>query len=106
MIACKDCPMMECINRTALGGCGDFGQVAEPLLITSNHKTKVEFMTDWEQVRIQAAIAAMQGILSNNLVSRYKDGYTTRESYLEHGLVAKKAVAYATALIEELKKEK
>lgn len=48
--------------------------------------------TDWNRVRIEAAISAMQGIISKN------DEYTYRE-------IAVHAVGYAEALVEELKKQ-
>ena len=47
--------------------------------------------TDWNQVRIDAAISAMQGIISKN------DDYTYKE-------IAVHAVGYAEALVKELKK--
>lgn len=47
--------------------------------------------TDWNQVRVQASIGAMQGIISKN------DDYTYKE-------LAVHAVGYAEALVEELKK--
>lgn len=47
--------------------------------------------TDWNQVRIQAAIGAMQVILGKNNYDTYKD-------------IAAQAVEYADALIKELKK--
>lgn len=50
---------------------------------------------DWEQVRIQAAIAAMQGYIGGNSVLGMDDDE-----------IAKWAVKQADALIEELKKEK
>lgn len=58
-----------------------------------------------EQLRIQAAIAAMQGILANHLIIRYNDAYTIKESYLNEDSAARRAVGYADALIEELKKD-
>lgn len=48
--------------------------------------------TDWNQVRIEAAISAMQGIISKN------DDYTYKE-------IAVHAVGYAEALVKELKKQ-
>jgi hypothetical protein len=48
--------------------------------------------TDWNQVRIDAAISAMQGIISKN------DDYTYKE-------IAVHAVGYAEALVKELKKQ-
>jgi hypothetical protein len=47
--------------------------------------------TDWNQVRIDAAISAMQGIISKN------DDYTYKE-------IATQAVGCADALIKNLKK--
>lgn len=57
---------------------------------------------DWQQVRIQAAIAAMQAILGND--TRYKeavDSWEEDHSFLE--AVAKDACIYADELVEELK---
>lgn len=63
--------------------------------------------TNWEQVRIQAAIAAMQGILANKYIAgRFTDGYSTRETTMSEKRLSYESVAYADALIEELKKEK
>lgn len=50
--------------------------------------------TDWNQVRIQAAIAAMQALRSNTGYNQFSD--------VE---IAKYSVNYANALIKELKKE-
>lgn len=47
--------------------------------------------TDWNQVRVQASIGAMQAILSKNNYDTYRE-------------VALRAVSYANALIKELKK--
>jgi len=49
---------------------------------------------DWQQVRIQAAIAAMQGILSNQSSVVVRDEVVIRES-----------VSLADALVKELKGE-
>lgn len=46
---------------------------------------------DWNQVRVQASIGAMQGLLSKNNYDIYKD-------------IAVHAVGYADALVKELKK--
>lgn len=51
---------------------------------------------DWEQVRIQAAIAAMQGLCSNSAIMQKLDYYDRAEL----------AVGQADALIEELKKKR
>lgn len=51
------------------------------------------FLTnDWNQVRVQASIGAMQVILGKNNYDTYKD-------------IATQAVGYADALIKELKKQ-
>lgn len=49
---------------------------------------------DWQQVRIQAAIAAMQGILSNAALISLSDFVVKNES-----------VKFANALVERLKEE-
>lgn len=51
-------------------------------------------MTDWNQVRIQAAIAAMQAFISRN------------DCDLEDWEIATRAVLHANALIKELKNNK
>lgn len=62
---------------------------------------------DWEKARVQAAIAAMQGILSNRYINgSYSDGYCTKHTTISQNKVANEAIVYADALIEELKKEK
>lgn len=48
--------------------------------------------TDWNQVRVQASIGAMQVILGKNNYDTYKD-------------IAAQAVEYADALVIELKKQ-
>ena len=53
------------------------------------------FMIDWEQVRINAAISAMQGVLESG-----KLGMVLEAS---PDTVAKQAVRLTDALIEELK---
>lgn len=57
--------------------------------------SKLDFIetTDWKQVRIQAAIAAMQGICGSKMFWQYTEND-----------IAKKSVYYADELIEELKK--
>ena len=51
---------------------------------------------DWQQVRIQAAIAAMKGLLSN------PDDFTTNQS---PSGIAEKSVVFADLLVKELKGE-
>ena len=57
----------------------------------------INIYLDWQQIRIQAAIAAMQGIMSSISSERF----TLRIN--ENG-VAKASIEYADALIAELKK--
>ncbi len=62
---------------------------ADEIELLNNEKDK-----HWQDVRVRAAIAAMQGMLSNNTI------------ILEEGdTYPKIAVKYANALIEELKKK-
>ena len=59
-------------------------------MITNNKRT------DWNQVRINAAIAIMQGLMENGKVSDILDIFPCQE--------AKIAVKMADDLVEELKK--
>lgn len=56
-----------------------------------NVKEDKTLTTDWNQVRVQASIGAMQVLLGKNNYDTYKD-------------IAAQAVGYADALIKELKK--
>ena len=58
----------------------------------TDDKGNTSSMTDWNQVRVQASIGAMQVILSKNSYDTYKD-------------IAEHAVGYADALVKELKKQ-
>lgn len=55
-------------------------------------------MIDWEQVRIDAAISAMQGVLESGKLGMVLE--------VAPEVVARQAVRLADALIEELKGEK
>ena len=55
-------------------------------------------MVVWEQVRIDAAISAMQGVLESGKLDMVLE--------VSPDTVAKQAVRLANALIEKLKKEK
>ena len=85
---CKDCTM-DCPYRTSDG---------EKECELQNHI--IQLPDEWQGVRIQAAIAAMQGIISH-------EGYTTDR--LMKGFTRKQqieaAVNYANLLVEELKKK-
>lgn len=54
-------------------------------------------MTDWEQVRVDAAISAMQGILESGRLGELLE--------TAPDIVAKQSVRMADALIRELKGE-
>lgn len=63
--------------------------------------------TNWEQVRIQAAIAAMP--IADNIVDRlYSTNYHAYNGIKMHSIemFTEECVAIADALIKELKKEK
>ena len=68
----------------------DSSKKFENFLTKAKGKSKV----NWEQVRIQAAIAAMQGILSNASSISVKDEIVIHES-----------AKFADALVKELKGE-
>lgn len=58
----------------------------------------VEPEPDWIQIRIQASIAAMQGMLANHEIVRFYDDCALV-------VIAKSSVAQADSLITELKKK-
>lgn len=74
-------------------------------------KQELEFPEDrfdWQQVRIQAAIAAMQGMIvsdayANTEISNSYTGEKKRVKWDENK-IAKAAIAHADALVAELKK--
>ena len=90
---CKDCNSTLCSYRTSDGEMNCFYErhpdCALPIDMLSNN-----VYTDWEQVRIQASIAAMQGVM--NFFGSIDYNKET---------IAKLAVEQADALIEELKKK-
>lgn len=60
--------------------------------------------TDWRQVRIQAAIAAMQGIFANEKINQDVDKtFSSAEKVYEAQAII--AVSQADALVKELKGE-
>lgn len=63
------------------------------------------YTTDWQQVRIQAAIAAMQGMLSNDCSVQSVMDMSEKVHRLPSDILATMAVSQADALIEELKGE-
>ena len=72
----------------------EFGIVKKSLYLNG---TGFLFMIDWEQVRIDAAISAMQGVLESGKLGMVLEAAPE--------VVAKQAVRLADALIEELKGE-
>ena len=62
------------------------------------NENSVSTSTDWEQVRINAAIAAMQGILCSPIIPGVNPNPSKRE-------IADLAVLLADVLIEELRKQ-
>ena len=61
--------------------------------------------TDWQQVRIQAAIAAMQGMLSNDCSVQSVMDMSEKVHRLPSDILATMAVSQADALVKELKGE-
>lgn len=62
----------------------------------------------WQQVRIQAAIAAMQGMIVSDAYANIEiaNSYTGEKKRVkwDENKIAKAAIAHADALVEELKK--
>lgn len=57
---------------------------------------------DWQQVKIQAAIGAMQAMIANSSEIDYR-GISVYK--IDREEIAERAVEYARALVEELKKD-
>lgn len=60
---------------------------------------------DWQKVRIQAAIAAMQGMLSNDCSVQSVMDMSEKVHRLPSDILATMAVSQADALVKELKGE-
>lgn len=60
---------------------------------------------DWQQVRIQAAISAMQGMLSNYCSVQSVMDMSEEVHRLPSDILAAMAVSQADALVKELKEE-
>jgi len=58
---------------------------------------------DWQQVRIQAAIAAMQGLVSNEIHLNHADKVAEEKGINTSTFLAKCAIDIADALVAELK---
>lgn len=84
--------------KITLDMCDSYGNPIElkpeEVELIDNDKEATPPMTDWNQVRIQAAIAAMQAFISRN------------DCDLEDWEIATRAVLHANALIKELKNNK
>ena len=69
----------------------------------------VESEPDWHQIKIQASIAAMQGMItgshSNSSSCATIRGLAKREKLLISDVISKMAIEYADALVKELKKQ-
>ena len=93
--------------KIELDVCDSFGNPIElkPEDVELIHDVKEDNFpnTDWNQVRIQAAIAAMQGMISNSKYYCTSDNYgNTRKDNIDY--CARVATLYADELVEELKK--
>jgi hypothetical protein len=73
----------------------DYGQFAGPLKQST---------VDWQHYRIQASIAAMQGLVSNEIHLNHADKVAEEKGINTSTFLAKCAIDIADALIEELKK--
>ena len=104
---CKNCSDMNCPYRTtdAEKEC-EYSHVLghEPLTFEQMKELqKTQLQHDWDALRNQAAIAAMQGLINNTdllkeIAKKVDDSKMVRYN------VALNAIEYADALIEQLKK--
>ena len=82
--------------RVTLDKCDDYGNPIEvPFNDVELLKEPLNTI-DWQQIRIQASIEAMKGLISN------PDDFTTNQS---PSGIAKKSISFADALVKELKGE-
>ena len=82
--------------RVTLDKCDDYGNPIEVSFEDIELIKDSSSTIDWQQIRIQASIAAMKGLISN------PDDFTTNQS---PSGIAKKSVMFADALVKELKGE-
>ena len=82
--------------RVTLDKCDDYGNPIEVSFEDIELIKDSSITIDWQQVRIQAAIAVMKGLISN------PDDFTTNQS---PSGIAKKSVMFADAHVKELKGE-
>ena len=90
--------------RVTLDKCDDYGNPIEVSFEDIELIKDSSSNIDWQQIRIQAAIAAMQGILGNEKISQDVDK-TSSSAERVYEVQAIIAVSQADALIEELKGE-
>lgn len=76
------------------------------LILQERVEPKIEFMVNWEQARIDAAIGAMTAMLASPELMQVVTNPTNVVEKSFESRVAKLSREYADALIAELKKEK
>ena len=84
---CKDCNVVNCSWRTS-----DAEKECQ------FQSSIIQVPDEWHGVRIQAAIAAMQGALANCYLHSVNNN-------IPYSKIAKESVLYAYALIEQLRKK-
>lgn len=90
--------------RVTLDKCDDYGNPIEvPFNDVELLKEPLNTI-DWQQIRIQAAIAAMQGVISNEGLSNDIDKLS-KDVESVRKRTAKISIEYADALVKELKGE-
>lgn len=82
--------------RVTLDKCDDYGNPIEVSFEDIELIKDSSSNIDWQQIRIQSAIVAMKGLISN------PSDFTTNQS---PSGIAKKSVVFADALVKELKGE-
>ena len=100
----RDCHTGALLNRAEL----EFTDLEPigPLMLEKPLEPKIEFMINWEQARIDAAIGAMTAMLASpELMEVVTNPSNVVEKSFE-SRVAKLSAKYADALIAELKNNK
>lgn len=83
----------------------DLGPIG-PLMIEKPLEPKIEFMINWEQARIDAAIGAMTAMLASPALMEVVTNPSNVVEKSFESRVAKLSAEYADALIAELKNNK
>lgn len=81
--------------RVTLDKCDDYGNPIEVSFEDIELIKDSSSTIDWQQVRIQASVAAMQGICAND------EAFVN----MSNGLIVRNSVGLADALVKELKGE-